>query len=162
MFFSDPVAAFTNVQRCLLAGGRLSFVCWQNAFENEWMLVPGMAVMTATGNAPPMPEPGQPGPFSLSDPDRVHSILTEAGFVNIDILPHNDEVTAPEADLPALAAASLRVGAAREALKDADEATSQKAYEAVVEALKDKVEDGELRLTRGVLLVSAQPNWPAS
>jgi SAM-dependent methyltransferase len=157
MFFSDPVAAFTNVRRALRPGGRLSFACWQNAFENEWMLVPAVAVMTVTGSAPPMPEPGQPGPFSLSDPDRVQTVLAEAGFGNIDITPHNDLVIGQETDIPDLAQASLRVGAAREALKDADEATKQKAYEAVVEALDSKVESGVVRLTRGVFLVTAQP-----
>jgi hypothetical protein len=158
MFFSDPVAAFANVRRALgeQGQGRLSFACWQNAFENEWMLVPGMAVMTATGSPPPMPEPGQPGPFSLADADRVRTILTEAGFTDIDISPHNDLVTTPEADIPDVTRVSLRVGAAREALKDADEATRHKAYDAVVEALQGKVEGGQLRLTRGVLLVTAR------
>jgi SAM-dependent methyltransferase len=156
MFFSDPVAAFANVRRALHPGGRLSFVCWQGGLENEWMLVPGMAVMTATGVALPLPEPGQPGPFSLSDPDRVRAVLGAAGFANVDILPHNDLVIAPEAEVPDLARSSLRVGAAREALKDADEVTRQKAYEAVVEALNKKAGGGELRLTRGVLLVRAR------
>jgi SAM-dependent methyltransferase len=44
MFFADPVAAFGNVRRALRPGGTLSFVCWQSVFDNEWMLIPGMAV----------------------------------------------------------------------------------------------------------------------
>jgi ubiquinone/menaquinone biosynthesis C-methylase UbiE len=40
MFFTDPVAAFTNLARALRPGGRLGFVCWQDAGVNDWMLVP--------------------------------------------------------------------------------------------------------------------------
>ena len=54
------------------------------------------------------------------------------------------------------AALTLRVGAAREALKDAGDAIKQQAYQAVVDALRAKTEDGQVRLARGVLLVTAQ------
>lgn len=155
MFYSDPVAAFSNVRRALRRGGRLSFVCWQGAPANEWMLVPAMAVMSATGTAPPTPAPGEPGPFSLCDADRVRAIVGEAGFTQIDVMPHSDTVTAPEEEIPDFAAAALRMGAAREALKDADDTTPQSAYEAVVDALRAKVVGDEVRLRRGVLLVTA-------
>jgi SAM-dependent methyltransferase len=156
MFYDDPVAAFANIRKAIRPGGRLSFACWQNALANEWMFVPGMAVMTVTGTPPPMPEPGQPGPFSLCEVDRVTDLLGQAGFSGIDIVPHNDVFSSPAEEIPGYAGVALRIGAAREALKDADEATRQKAYEAVVEALNGKVEDGEVRLTRGVLLVAAE------
>ena len=156
MFYSDPQAAFANVRRAIRPGGRLAFVCWQNVFANEWMLVPGMAVMSVTGTPPSMPEPGAPGPFSLCEPERVHSILEAAGFVDLDVSPYNDVITSPQDEIAAHAAVALRVGAAREALKDADDATKEKAYQAVVDAYGRKVEDGELRLSRGVLLVTAR------
>ena len=156
MFYSDPHAAFANVRRAIRPGGRLAFVCWQNVFANEWMLVPGMAVMSVTGTPPSMPEPGAPGPFSLCEPERVHSILEAAGFVDLDVSPYNDVITSPQDEIAAHAAVAVQVGAAREALKDADDATKEKAYQAVVDAYGRKVEDGELRLSRGVLLVTAR------
>lgn len=155
MFYADPVSAFTNIRRALKPGGRLSFVCWQDVFTNEWMLVPGLAVMSVTGTLPPMPEPGEPGPFSLSDPARVRSVLEETGFHNVDIVPQNDVVTVDADEIPAQAGLAMRVGAAREALQEADDLTRQRAQEAVVQALTEKVQDGQLRLTRGVLLVAA-------
>jgi hypothetical protein len=36
----------------------------------------------------PAPEPGTPGPFSLSDPDRLAGHLSEAGFVDVAITEH--------------------------------------------------------------------------
>ncbi len=155
MFYADPAEAFSNIRGALRDGGRLSFACWQEVFANEWMLVPGMAVMSVTGTPPPMPEPGEPGPFSLSDPDRVRSLLTTAGYSNIEVARHNDALTVSEPDIPEYADVSLRVGAAREALKDADDELKRRARQAVIEALRGKVENGQARLTRGVLLVTA-------
>ncbi len=156
MFYSDPVAAFANVRRALTPAGRLSFVCWQAALANEWMTLPAMAVMSVTNAPPAMPEPGAPGPFALCDADRVRSILTGAGFATVEVTPHNDHVTADESDIENFAGSALRVGAAGRGLKDADDATKQKAYDATVDALRAKVEGGVLRLARGVLLASAR------
>jgi len=156
MFYADPVAAFANVRRALVPGGRLGFACWQHVAANEWMMVPGMAVLSVTDTPPVVPEPGRPGPFSLCDADRVRSILGAAGFGSVDVTAHNDEVTADEGDIADFATTALRVGAAREALEGADDATRQKAHDAVVDALSARVEGGVLRLARGVLVVSAR------
>src|SRR5262245_40711145 len=71
MFFAGTAAAFANSRGALAPDGRFAFACWQPVFENEWMLVPGMAVISVTGEPPPMPAPGEPGPFLLSEPARV-------------------------------------------------------------------------------------------
>ena len=155
MFFADPVAAFTNIRRSLCAGGRLSFAAWQTVFDNEWMLLPGMAAMSVLGTPPPMPGPDEPGPFSLADPDKVRSVLDKAGFEDVAVEPHNDLIVAPEDTIPAIVEASVRMGAAREALREAPE-MDQPVRRAVEDALRERVEDGELRVTRGVLLVTAR------
>jgi len=92
MFFADPAAAFANVRRALRPGAALSFVCWQSVFDNEWMLIPGAAVASVTGSLPPMPGPGEPGPFSLADPGRVRAVLEAAGFGSVAVEPHGDQV----------------------------------------------------------------------
>jgi SAM-dependent methyltransferase len=156
MFYADPVAAFANMGKALKPGGTLGFVCWQDVMANEWMLVPGMAVMSVTGAPLPMPEPGQPGPFSLSDVGGVKELLHSAGFTKVEVIPYNDEISVPDSELVDYADVALRVGAAREALKDVDEDTKAQALESVVLALREKVTDGELRLTRGILAVTAR------
>ena len=90
MFFNDPVAAFTNIRRTIHPGGPLAFACWQPIFSNEWMLVPGSAVVTVTGALPSMPGPGEPGPFSLSEPGRIEEVLDGAGFTHVDVVPHDE------------------------------------------------------------------------
>jgi SAM-dependent methyltransferase len=153
MFFADPVAAFANVRRALRPGGVLSFVCWQSVFDNEWMLLPGAAVATVTGSLPPMPGPAEPGPFSLADPARVRTVLDAAGFDSAVITPHADQVLISEDRIPEVALSSVRVGGVREALRDADDQTRQRALAAIEEALRARLQDGEVHVSRGVLLV---------
>jgi len=78
MFFGDPVAAFTNIHRALRPGGRLTMLTWQGLADNEWLTEFRSAM--AVGRHLPTPPPDVPGPFSLSDPDRVRTILDAAGF----------------------------------------------------------------------------------
>jgi len=127
MFFSDPVAAFANMRRALRPGGLLSFVCWQSPSENEWMLVPGAAVASVTRWRPQIPGPGEPGPYSLTDPDRVRSLLSEAGFDDVDIELRSDWIIFPEARIPDVALGSTRVGRICEGLRDVDDQTRDRA-----------------------------------
>ncbi|HET6953409.1 MAG TPA: methyltransferase domain-containing protein [Acidimicrobiales bacterium] len=82
MFFDDPHAAFANLARSLRSGGRVVFACWQELLANEWLTVPVGAAL-AHVPMPELGEPGRPGPFSLADPDRIHSILTAVGFTDV-------------------------------------------------------------------------------
>ncbi len=154
MFFADPVAAFANVRRALRPGGALSFVCWQSVFDNEWALIPGAAVASVTGSVPPMPGPEEPGPFSLADPGRVRAVLDAAGFYSVAIAPHADQVVISEDRIPEVALTSTRVGGVREALRNTDDQTRERALAAIEEALRARVQDGEVRACRGVLLVT--------
>lgn len=91
MFFSDPVAAFANLQRSLKPGGRLAFVCWRPFAENPWMGAPLAAALPFIPPPPPM-DPLAPGPFAFADADRVRAILIEAGFTAVDIRPHDTQI----------------------------------------------------------------------
>jgi SAM-dependent methyltransferase len=155
MFYTHPVAAFTAVRKAIRPGGHLSFVCWQPLAANDWMFVPGMAAVSVLGVMPPMPAPGEPGPFSLSDPDRVESTLRSAGFSDIDIQPHSDFLSAPAERLPHLAELATRTGAVRELLKDRDPATRARVVTAIEQALRGRVESGEVHVSRGILIVVA-------
>jgi hypothetical protein len=58
-------------------------VAWQPLPANEWLREISGAL--AAGRDLPAPPPDAPGPFALSDPDRVRAILTGAGFTDIDL-----------------------------------------------------------------------------
>jgi SAM-dependent methyltransferase len=85
MFFADPVAAFANIARALRPGGRLALLTWQPVSDNGWLI----AIRQALALGRELPEPtaySGPGPFSLSDPDRVRDVLTRAGFSEVDLV----------------------------------------------------------------------------
>jgi SAM-dependent methyltransferase len=67
MFFSAPVAAFTNIRRALRPGGRLVALVWQGYARNEWATALGVS----------------PEPFSLADPETTRGLLERAGFRGI-------------------------------------------------------------------------------
>ncbi|MGH9274868.1 MAG: class I SAM-dependent methyltransferase [Acidimicrobiales bacterium] len=82
MFFGDHVAAFDNIGRALRSGGRLVLVTWQPLAGNEWLREISGAL--AAGRDLPAPPPDA-GPFSLSDPNRVRTLLTGAGFAEVEL-----------------------------------------------------------------------------
>jgi SAM-dependent methyltransferase len=79
MFFDEPVAAFANIRRHLVPGGRLAFACWQAVEQNPWFVGPALAAYVPPPE-PPGPGKSPTGPFSLSDPDRVAALLASAGW----------------------------------------------------------------------------------
>jgi ubiquinone/menaquinone biosynthesis C-methylase UbiE len=87
MFFDDQVVAFANVRRGLAPSGRLCLATWQPLAANDWLSVPGAALLrygtlpdTATGG---------PGMFGMSEPDLVTATLRSAGYRAV----HLDPVT---------------------------------------------------------------------
>ncbi|MBW4708871.1 methyltransferase domain-containing protein [Roseobacter sp. YSTF-M11] len=83
MFFSDPVAAFSNIASSLKPGARVTFASWGQIPNNPWFTIAAQAAKAQLG-APPAVDPDEPGPFAFRDVDRVLAILTEAGFAAID------------------------------------------------------------------------------
>lgn len=84
MFFDDPVAAFRNLATTLEPTGRLVFLAPQGPQRNEWIMAAAAAAAQHVG----MPEgigPDQPGPFALSDPDHIRSILDQSGFAHVTL-----------------------------------------------------------------------------
>ena len=85
MFFDDPAGAFAHMRHGLKSGGRLAFVCWRSAQDNDWVRLPMAAIRDIV---PPVPaDPMTPGPFAFADPARISAILTDAGFDEIAITP---------------------------------------------------------------------------
>jgi SAM-dependent methyltransferase len=81
MFFSDPVAAFTNVGRALRPGARLVQLVWQAGDRQEWH----RAIRAALGDRHAAAVRAAVDPFSLADPAVTAGVLTAAGFTSVDV-----------------------------------------------------------------------------
>jgi len=86
MFFADPAAAFANLRRAASDDGRLAFVVWRSAEENDFMTAGHRAAAPHLPEPPPR-DPHAPGPFSLGDPDRVRAILDAGGWGRVELAP---------------------------------------------------------------------------
>lgn len=108
MFFADPTMAFRNLRRALRPTGRLGFVCWRSFEENELDHLP---LRSAAPHLPPklVSEITSSGWFSFSDPGRVRAILSDAGFVDIEMTPRDERVGS--GSLRAMVDVCSRVGA---------------------------------------------------
>ncbi len=110
MFFTDESAAFANLRRWLVPGGRFAFAVWGPVDDNPWMTATRAAVAEAI-DLPPI-QPSAPGPFRYGDVTPFLSLLTRAGFVNVAVtdwrqpLPIGNRLPAPDAAQFALAAFS--------------------------------------------------------
>lgn len=117
MFFAEPALSFANMRRGLRPSGRLAFACWREPRENPWMMAPLQAVYQ---HVPKLPQPGpeDPGPFAFASEQRVHGILTEAGFTGIVMEPcHLSLDIAVGRGVDAAVAAVLEIGPAARALE---------------------------------------------
>lgn len=91
MFFDDPIAAFTHMRRALKPGGRMAFVCWRGAQENDWVRLPMAAIRNIIEPVPA--DPTAPGPFAFGDRQRLADILAAAGFTAINIAPFDTTIS---------------------------------------------------------------------
>ena len=83
MFFADPVGAFRNLAAATKPRGRLSLLVWQALEANEWLVAIRTAM--ADGRDLPTPPPDAPSPFALAEPERVRSILGQAGYEAVEL-----------------------------------------------------------------------------
>lgn len=86
MFFPDPHAAFAHMHGCLRPGGRIDLAVWGPPRDNPWMMEM-MGVLRRHINVPPA-IPRTPGPFAFEDLNYLTAILSDGGFMGLDIAPY--------------------------------------------------------------------------
>ncbi|WP_037496628.1 class I SAM-dependent methyltransferase [Solirubrobacter soli] len=83
MFAFDPAGAADEIKRVLRPGGRLAIAVWGPRERNPWLGIMFDAVTAQLGH--PVPPPGMPGPFALSDAGRLRSILAGSGLEDVTV-----------------------------------------------------------------------------
>jgi len=151
MFFSDAVAAFSNIRRALKPRGRFGFVCWRPLEENAWLLAPLNAARPFLPSPVPA-DPWAPGPFALADADRVRSILKQADFATVAIEPFDALIGS--GDLESTLALALKVGPLGTALRENPQLKGKIAH-AVREVLTQYVTPAGVMMPAAVWIVLA-------
>jgi ubiquinone/menaquinone biosynthesis C-methylase UbiE len=83
MFFANPVAGLRNMRKALRPGGRMVHIVWRTRADNPWISMAKDIVLRY------LPAPGDdaqtcgPGPFSMSNPETVTTMMKAAGYDNI-------------------------------------------------------------------------------
>lgn len=95
IYFPDRHAALTGIRHALRDGGKFATVTYSTAATNQFFSLP-VSIIRERAQLP-APAPGQPGPFSLADPQTLRDELTEAGFRDIRIDVINAPVELPSA-----------------------------------------------------------------
>ena len=81
MFAPDLPRALARIADVLAPGGRLAFATWTDP-QRTPVISQGFGVAAALLELP-APPPGQPGPFSMSDPEATGALLRDAGFTDV-------------------------------------------------------------------------------
>lgn len=152
MFFEDSVQAFANLRSACGDGASLRCIVWRSPAENPFMTAAERAAAPLLPNLPPR-RPDAPGQFGFADDRRVHSILKESGWSEIDIRPIDVTCTLPEQELIRY---GTRFGPVGIALQEADPQTRTRVAAAVRAAFDPYVHGAEVRFTGSCWMVGAR------
>ena len=154
MFFDDPPAAFANLRKALKPGGRIAFVCWRAAADNAVMTLPAVAArpFLPEPSGPP-PDPHAPGPFAFADRARLEGILGSAGFTDVKIAPHDEDLWV--GGVEETTQLSLRIGPLGAALRE-NPHLRDTVIGAVGEALSKHLTPEGVRLASATWIVTAR------
>ncbi len=83
MLVPEPDRAASEIARVLAPGGRFAVAVWGPRERNPWLGLLFDAVSAQIGA--PIPPPGRPGPFSLSDADALTALLSDAGLAGVTV-----------------------------------------------------------------------------
>ena len=86
MFFDDPKAGWKNLRQQLVSGGKAVMVCWREAVDNEWAVLPLKTVSSVLGEAQAKPSrSGIPGPFAWAQ-EHVFTDILEQSSVKFGLM----------------------------------------------------------------------------
>jgi len=83
MFAAEPARAVAQITRVVRPGGRVGVSVWGPRERNPWLGLVFDAASAQLGT--PMPPPGMPGPFAISDGEQLRTLMVDAGLAEVDV-----------------------------------------------------------------------------
>lgn len=154
MFFANPVEAFTNLRSALVPRGRMVFLCWQAANNNEWISRVGQAVKKFLPEPTDVPDPRAPGPFAFAEQAYLEDILSQAGFQNVEFQSLSIDLKLASTVEEALDFQS-NIGPLSAVIAQLEGKTRDEALNAAKEVLQDSMSAEGIKLGSAVWLVTA-------
>lgn len=152
MFFADQAAALANIRAGLRPGGRICFATWQPLGANDWLTIPGGALLDYGSLADS--GTGGPGMFAQSDADDVTATLQATGYGNqrLESVSLSLSLGAdPDEAVDYLAG----TGVGRAMLDAVPEGRRSEALDAVRAVLADHIHPDGVRLGAAIWIVTA-------
>jgi len=122
MLLEDPVPALANIRAALRPGGRLVATAFRDMADTPWLPAVMMGAAPHLGPMPPLPLPGEPGPFAWADPGLIRKLLDAAGFSRVLVEASDLSIPLGSTSVEALIELGPAGGAYREASPAAQEA----------------------------------------
>lgn len=138
MFFQMPGAAMRNIRNALKPGGTFTQIVWRRREENPWLHEAELRVkeiVPVVSHEDTDQVHCGPGPFSMSGPDMVSTMLRSAGFERITFERFDCEICIGR-DLHDAIEFAMALGPAGEIIRLAGE-EGEKRKPQVISALKD-------------------------
>ena len=158
MFFAEPTAAFTNLARLTVEGGRFCAAAWAERSRSPLFELPlsvALAEIERAGVDVDVPSPTA-GPYSLGDGAEVEQLLAAAGWTDVRWEPHPMRLPVGGGSDPVDAArGSLEFGPTRIVMDGVGDALRETVCEALARAYEDHVENGEVVLEATPVIISA-------
>jgi SAM-dependent methyltransferase len=155
MFFDDPEETFRRMLPALDSGGRIALGVWRGPRENLWAMGPVAAAKDFL-EMPPRPGLEDPGPFSFADPDRVRSVLGNAGLTDIKLAPLDFQIPLGGSLEEALNFV-MEMGPLSAPLSTVTGDNRQKAIAAITNVLKENQDEyGIVRLAGACWIITAR------
>ena len=153
MFFDEPVDAFSHLKGTAAPGATLVFSCFRDVRDNPFFGEVGSLVPSSS----PPSDPTAPGPFAFSDKDRVASILSEAGWKNVDFERVDFAMVAGAGDDPVADAVSYfsRIGPGARMMAELPKEKRPAVREKIAELARRHLADGRVALGASAWIVSA-------
>lgn len=156
MLLDDVPAGLANLHQSLKPGGRLVATWFRGADENPWLPLAVLGAAPYVDALPPLPLPGEPGPFRFADPAVPHASFAHAGFVDVDITAVNTQVS-PHGNPSDVAALLIQLGPAGGSYRRSSPGDQASARSSVAGLLARFADDsGRLTLPTATWAISAR------
>ena len=133
IYFPDQQKALRGMRNKLRDGGKVSAMVYSTAECNGFFSLPVSIIRRRAALPPPLP--GQPGPFSLGQPEVLEKALTDAGFRDIQIVKVQAPVRLASAS-ECLQFEQESFGALHQMLSGLSDTEKDEAWEEIEQALK--------------------------